>query len=91
MHSTYVRPDVGRMPGTIRAIRAIESRQLAALKLQVIIQVILSRENITALVARVIFAWLFSIVIVDATMPIEVTRTIRYRIMNTCEQKRSTK
>lgn len=33
MHSTYVRPDVRRMPRTIRTIRAIESRQLAALKL----------------------------------------------------------
>lgn len=83
MHPTHVGSDIGRMPGAILAIRTIESRQLAALKLQVIVQIISTREHVAALVTRISLG---SNVIVAVTMLIKVKRT--QLLMHTCEQKR---
>lgn len=89
VHSTHVRPDVRRVPRAIRAIRTIESRQLPALEFQVIVQIILSRERVTAFLTRIILLLLVSNEFVVARLPMRETMItrMRYRPMNTCEQK----
>lgn len=85
MHSTYVRSNVGRVSRAIWTIRTTESRHLATLKFQMLVQIILSRENVATFVARILFA---SLVILHVLVTIEITRMTRYWITNTCEQKR---
>lgn len=54
-----------------------------------IVQVILSRERVTAFLARIILRLLVTNDFVDATLPVTdlmVTR-MRYGTVNTCEQK----
>lgn len=72
MYSAYMRPHVRRVFRTVRTIRTIESRQLAALELEMIIQIVLARERVAALVARVIPALLRPIGIVDALIGMRV-------------------
>jgi len=72
MYSAYMRPHVRRVFRAIRTIRTVESRQLAALELEVIIQIVLARKRVAALVTRVIPALLRSIGIVDALIGMRV-------------------
>lgn len=88
MHPAHVGPDVRRVPGAVRAIRAIEPRQLSALELEVIVQIVLTREHVAALVARVTPALLVSRGVVGVTVPLWVTRMHYLLVMHTCEQKR---
>lgn len=86
MHSTYVRSNVRRVSCAIRTVRATESWHLATLKFQMLVQIILSRENVATFVARIFFA---SLVTLDVLVTIKITRILtRYWITNTCEQKR---
>lgn len=48
-----MRSDVRRVPRAIRAIGTVESRQLTALELEMIVQIVLTRERVTALVTRI--------------------------------------
>lgn len=86
MHPTYVRSNVRRVSCAIRTVRATESWHLATLKFQMLVQIILSRENVATFVARIFFA---SLVTLDVLVTIKITRILtRYWITNTCEQKR---
>lgn len=85
MHSTYVRSNVRRVSCAIWTIRATESWHLATLKFQMLVQIILSRENVATFVARIFFASLMSL---DVLVTIKITRMTRHWITNTCEQKR---
>ena len=46
MQSPHVRPHVGRVLGAIVAVGTVEARQLTALKLEVIVQIVLAREHV---------------------------------------------
>lgn len=53
VYPTHVGPHVRRMFGSIRTIGTVESRQLTALELEVIIQIVLACKYVAALVARI--------------------------------------
>lgn len=72
VYPAYMRPDVRRVLRAVRTIRTVESRQLAALELEVIIQIVLARERIAALGARIIPTSLHSVGIVDAPIGMRV-------------------
>lgn len=86
VYSAYVRPHVRRVFRAVRTIRTVESRQLAALELEVIIQIVLARERVAALVARVIPALLRPIGIVDALIGMRV-KSLHDGRWNLWEQK----
>lgn len=66
MYSAHVRPHVRRVFGSVRAVRTVESGQLTALELEVIIQIVLACKHVAALVARVTLVLARTIGIVDA-------------------------
>lgn len=68
MQSAYVRSDVRRVLRAIRAVRTVEPRQLAALELEMIIQIVLAREYVATLVARVTPLLVHFIGIADALL-----------------------
>jgi len=70
----------------IRTVRTVESWQLAALELEMIIQIVLARERVAALVARVIPALLRSIGTVDALIGMRV-KSLHDDRSNLWEQK----
>lgn len=70
MHPAHMGPDIRRMSGAMRTVRAIEPGGLSALELEVIVQIVLTREHVTALMTRITPPWqpLRDIVGVTATL-----------------------
>ena len=86
MYSAYMGPYVWRVFRTIRTVRTVKSRQLATLELEVIIQIVLARERVAALVAGVIPVLLCSIRIVDTLIGMRV-KSLHGDRSNLWEQK----
>lgn len=85
VYPAYMGPHVRRVFRAVRTVRTIKSRQLAALELEVIIQIVLARERVAALVTRIIPALLRSIRIVDTL--IGVVKSLHGGRSNLWEQK----
>jgi len=71
---------------TIRTVWTVKSRQLATLELEMIIQIVLARERVAALVAGVIPVLLYSIKIVDTLIGMRV-KSLHGDRSNLWEQK----
>lgn len=86
MYPAYMGPHVRRVFRAVRTVWTVESRQLAALELEVIIQIVLARERVAALVAGIIPALLRSIRIVDALIGVRL-KSLHDGRSNLWEQK----